>query len=104
MRKVLCFGFTMLRKVPSLIVLASVYTSLTGCGKDPEVAKREFVRSARFVAQREYAEALIQYRNAVQQDPRFGEARRKLSDMYLATGDIDNAFREVVRAADLPAQ
>ena len=35
------------------------------------------------------------------QDPRFGEARTKLADSYLRTGDIDNAYRQAVRAADL---
>src|SRR4029079_16075181 len=73
-----------------------------GCGKDPEVAKRGFVNSGdAFVAQKKYAEAVIQYRNAVQQDARYGEARAKLADTYALVGDVEGAMREAVRAADL---
>ena len=72
------------------------------CGKDPEVAKREFVKSGdAYVAQKKYSEAVIQYRNAVQADARFGEARKKLADAYRNTGDLTNAYRESIRAADL---
>ncbi len=47
-----------------------------GCSKDPEVAKREYLRSGdAYVEEKKYKEAIIEYRNAVQQDPRFGEAR-----------------------------
>src|SRR4030095_1769936 len=75
---------------------------VAGCGKDPEVAKREFLKSGEeFIAQKKYPEAIIQLRNAVQQDPRFGEARKKLAVAYLLTGDSANAYREAIRAADL---
>ena len=43
----------------------------------------------------------MQYRNALQQDPRFGEARLKLADAYVQAGDPQSAYREYVRAADL---
>jgi tetratricopeptide (TPR) repeat protein len=76
--------------------------SLTGCARDPEVAKREFVRSGDgYVEQKKFREAVVEYRNAVQQDPKFGEARLKLAKVYLELGEIPNGFREYVRAADL---
>ncbi len=47
------------------------------------------------------AEAIVQYRNAVQQDPRFGQARLKLAEAYMKSGDFPRSYAEYVRAADL---
>jgi tetratricopeptide (TPR) repeat protein len=81
---------------------AAVVLTTAACSKDPEVAKREYVRSGdTYVANKQYREAIVEYRNAVQQDPRFGEARSKLAEAYFQAGDIENAFREYIRAADL---
>ena len=82
------------------ILLAAA--TLAGCSKDPEVAKREFVaRGDRYAAEHKLQEAIIEYRNAVQQDPRFAEARLKLADAYLKVGDAGSAFGHLIRAADL---
>ena len=48
-----------------------------------------------------YSEAIIEYRNAVQKDPKSGEARQKLANAYAKVGDTPNAYREYLRAADL---
>jgi tetratricopeptide (TPR) repeat protein len=89
----------------TLLLLAVVLaaTSITlSCAKDPDVAKREFVASGdAFMAANKLPEAIIEYRNAVQQDPGFAEARRKLGDAYQRVGDRANALAEIVRAADL---
>jgi putative PEP-CTERM system TPR-repeat lipoprotein len=82
----------------SILTVAAV----TGCSKDPEVAKKEFVASGdKLMAQKKYAEAVIQYRNAVAADARFGEARYKLAKAAEAVGDATTAYREYIRAADL---
>ncbi|HKY20067.1 MAG TPA: tetratricopeptide repeat protein [Vicinamibacterales bacterium] len=83
---------------------ASLVACLAGmaCGQDSEAAKREYVRSGdRYVAEKKYPEAVIEYRNAVQQDPKFGEARFKLAEAYAKLGDPKNAYGEYIRAADL---
>ena len=72
------------------------------CRQDPEVAKREYMRSGdQYAAQRKYREAVIQYRNAVQRDSMFGAARLKLAEAYEHLGDVNNARAEYARAADL---
>ena len=86
----------------SALVALLFALSLTGCAKDPEVAKREFVRSGDgYVEQKKFREAIVEYKNAIQQDPQFGEARLKLAKVYLELGEIRNSFHEYVRAADL---
>jgi tetratricopeptide (TPR) repeat protein len=85
-----------------LLAPVAILFVTAGCSRDPEVAKREYVRSGdAYVAKKQYSEAVVEYRNAIQRDPRFGEARAKLADAYFQAGDVENAFREYIRAADL---
>ena len=83
-----------------LVVALAVLT--VSCSKDPEYAKQEYLKSGdRYVAEKKYREAVVQYRNAIQQDPQFGQARLKLAQTYEQLNDPQNAFREYIRAADL---
>ncbi len=58
-------------------------------------------RGTSYVAEKKYAEAIIEFRNVLKNDPRSGETRAKLADAYLNVGDARNAIRETVAAADL---
>jgi putative PEP-CTERM system TPR-repeat lipoprotein len=72
------------------------------CSRDPQKQKEEYVASGdRFAAQEQYAEAVVQYRNAIQIDQKYGQARAKLAAVYEKMGDARNALNEYVRAADL---
>ena len=55
----------------------------------------------KFVEAKQDKEAIVEFRLAVQADPRFGDARMKLAEIYLRIGDTPGALREYVRAADL---
>lgn len=85
------------------IVLATVLAVMvSACSKDPQILKQEhFSRGQDYMAQKKFNEAIIELRNAVQIDARFGEARYQLAEAYAQTGDAENAYREYVRAADL---
>ncbi len=86
----------------AVIVTLAVSLAAAGCKKDPQVAKQEYLKSGdRYMASGKVAEAIVQYRNAVQQDPRFGEARLKLAEAYIKARDGNRAYAEYVRAADL---
>ena len=77
---------------------------LAGCS-DPEKTKREhFANAERFVAAGKTQEAIVEYRNALRADPKFGEARFKLAEAYRTTGNQNQAFKEYIRAADLMPQ
>src|SRR5262245_41842905 len=76
--------------------------ALAACSSDPQAAKAKYLASGdRYLASGKLPEALIEYRNAVQQDPRAGDARVKLADTYVKAGDGTHALAEYVRAADL---
>jgi tetratricopeptide (TPR) repeat protein len=85
-----------------IVAVLFVAASLSACSRDPEQAKQEYLKSGdRYVEQGKYNEAIVQYRNALQQDPRFGHARYRLAEAHAANGDPRNAAREYIRAADL---
>jgi tetratricopeptide (TPR) repeat protein len=86
----------------TVLLFAVFALGAAACSRDPQKLKRAYVESGdRYVSEKKYDEAIVQYRNAVHQDASFGEARAKLATAYQATGDFRNALRESVRAADL---
>ena len=76
--------------------------ALVGCKGDPKATAQEHLAKGNQQLERKaYPEAIIEYRRAIQADPRLGHARLQLATAYAATGDGVNALREYVRAADL---
>ena len=62
---------------------ALLVTPLVGCNGDPQQKARQALeRGNQQLAQNKYPEAIIEYRRAVQADPRLGTARLKLADAY----------------------
>jgi tetratricopeptide (TPR) repeat protein len=87
------------RRILAVLLIAVLDVA---CTRDRDVAKREYVASGdRFLSQNRVKEAIVQYRNALRQDPRFGEARSKLAEAYVQDGDWRRAGPEYIRAADL---
>ena len=75
---------------------------LTGCSRDPNVRKQKYFDSGeKYSADGKYREAVIQYLNAVQIDPRFAQAHYALSQAYLKLGDKNHAFQELSRTVEL---
>jgi tetratricopeptide (TPR) repeat protein len=82
-----------------------IVAGLLGACSDPETQKKEHFDSAeKFMAAGKVAEAIVEYRNAIRQDSKYGEARLKLAEAYRASGNGSQAFREFIRAADLLPQ
>lgn len=78
------------------IVIAAILTG--ACTVKPA----EHVKRAEgFVTQERFAEAIIEYRAALEQDAKLGNARLKLADLYAQQGDIQNAYSEYVRSGDV---
>ena len=82
------------------VLAAALAVWLAGCNSD--AAKRRYVANGdRHLAEKRYAEAIVEYRNALQQDDRFGEARYKLAEALALSGNPEGAYTEYLRAADL---
>src|SRR5436853_7293064 len=83
------------------VVIGVVALLAVGCSS-AESKKQKFYADANAAFDnKHYPEAILGYRNAIKIDPRFGDARYKLAQALNATGDIANAAREYVNAADL---
>jgi putative PEP-CTERM system TPR-repeat lipoprotein len=75
---------------------------VSGCSRDLGAARREYLeRGDRYLKEKNFDAAVLEYRNAVQRDPRDGEVYRKLSAAYLEKGDVRSALRAATTAADL---
>jgi putative PEP-CTERM system TPR-repeat lipoprotein len=84
------------------ICCACALALLAAACSDPEVLKRQHVAQGdRHFAGQRYKEAIVEYRNALKQDDKSGEARFKLAEAFVAAGNAEAAYREYVRAADL---
>lgn len=91
----------MTRSFTVLAIAIGVALTASACS-DPEAAKQRYLANGNeFLAANKVQEAIVEYRNAIRQDPRFGEARRKLAEAYVRSNNPQSAFREYVRAADL---
>src|SRR6201997_5898273 len=88
-----------IRLLLSCCVIAALFT---GCSRDPNVRKQKYFDSGeKYFAESKYREAVIQYLNAVQIDPRFTQAHYELSQAYLKLGDKNHAFQELNRTVEL---
>ena len=78
----------------SVVCLMILAVGGASCSEDPETAKRRYLDEGNsYMASKKYPEAIISYRNAVSMDDRFGEARLKLAEAYLAPGTPECASR-----------
>ena len=74
---------------------------LVACSDSEQTKREHFASANKFMEAGKPQEAIVEYRNALRADGKFGEARAKLSEAYQAVGNANQAFREAVRAADL---
>jgi Flp pilus assembly protein TadD len=88
---------------PGLLAFLLALTVLSvGCTRDPNVLKQKYLASGNAYFEKEkYSEAVIQYRNAIQIDPKFLEAHSRLSQCYLKLGSWNEAYRELNITLDL---
>ena len=93
------------RKIGTRLMVGGFVIALAigvGCSGNPEQKKKAFLDSGNaLMAQNKPADAIVQYRNAIKVDAKFGEARLKLAEAYGLTGDMRRSAQEYIRAADL---
>jgi putative PEP-CTERM system TPR-repeat lipoprotein len=91
-----------MHRIHRAIVAGTLAACLAGCSGDPVARHKAFLENGdRYVADGKLREAVIEYRNAVDLDPKNGASRAKLAETYERLGDGPNALQEYIRAADL---
>ncbi len=75
---------------------------LSGCHKDPDVAKHKYLESGKhYSAQGKWREATIQFGNALKIDRNFPEAHFELGQTYMHLGQFRQAYVEYQKTVDL---
>src|ERR1700678_131759 len=84
------------------ILLAVLAVVLAGCSRNPDVAKKKYLESGmKYMDQQKYDSAAIQFKKALQIDPKYADAHYQLglSDMKLEKRQ--EAFKEMSSAVEL---
>src|SRR6185437_1012989 len=83
----------------SLCIL--LIAALAGCSRNPEVRKKKYLdKGNAYFEQAKYQEAIIEYRNAIQIDPKFGDAHFGLARTFLQQGNWNQAYQELSRTIE----
>ncbi len=83
----------------ALVVLGCAAVFGAGCRKSSSAEHVQ--RGKSYFDQANYQNAILEFRMALQADPKLGDVRLKLGDAYLRANEPANGLREYVRAADL---
>src|SRR6266851_3114877 len=94
-RRLLLFRWVTLSLLAPLILLA-------GCKRDPNLRKQKYLESGeRYFKAAKYREAVIQFANAVQVDPRFVEGHYQLAQAYIKLQDWNMAYEHLEKTIEL---
>src|SRR6266699_1733069 len=81
------------------VVLSAALTS--ACAGSAEQARRYVARGDEYFAAERFDAAVIEYRNALRQQPKLADAPLKLADAYAALGKAEEAYRAYASAIEL---
>jgi tetratricopeptide (TPR) repeat protein len=85
-----------------LVLLVVVSAALgAACASGTDQSRRYAARGDEYFAADRFDAAVIEYRNALKQQPRWAEAYLKLADAYVALGKAEEAYRAYTNAISL---
>src|SRR5579872_3287076 len=87
------------RALPLIVLLAAA----NGCARAHATAGDFTEAGDRYARDGRYSAAVIEFKNAIQRDPRFAAAHAHLAATYELMGRIDDAYREYANALALDA-
>ena len=86
----------------ALIFLELITAILLGCSRDPNVRKHKYLESGeRYLQKGQYREAAIQFSNALQVDPGYGEAYYQRAIVHLRSQQWALAYQDLSRVLEL---
>jgi tetratricopeptide (TPR) repeat protein len=84
------------------VVIAVLSIAFVGCARNPATAKRKYVESGqKYMEQKKYDSAVIQFKKALQVDPKYAEAHYQLALAELELQHYQEAYRELNQVVDL---
>jgi tetratricopeptide (TPR) repeat protein len=92
---------TVCMRQPWWVVVVSV-VALAGCSRDPEARARAYIESGdKLASEGRYADAAIEYRNAIKATPEAAAAYQRLADAAAHADDAPTAVGALLRVAEL---
>jgi Tfp pilus assembly protein PilF len=92
-------------KIIFISLMATVWIFTSSFSSDPREKKAKHLEKGEtYLAGSKYKEAIIEFKNAVQLDPKDAQAHYKLGLAYLKLGSMPNiqeAFRELTKSVEL---
>jgi putative PEP-CTERM system TPR-repeat lipoprotein len=90
-----------LRPQAVVVAVCLLAVSIGACGFNSKRNQQSLVESGdRYFGTGRYNEAIVEYRSAIQLNPRFASAHSRLAAAYAKAGRAEDALAEYVRAAD----
>src|SRR5271163_1641792 len=84
------------------LILTTVIFLASSCARDPQRAKMKYLAvGQRYMTQKQFGDAAIEFRNALRLDPRFVDAYYELAQATLAQHDWKTAYVSLEKAIDL---
>jgi tetratricopeptide (TPR) repeat protein len=90
-----------LARAMALAALTLAMASACRRAPQPQTTEQLLREGKAYAAQQKDAEAILQFRKAVQMDPKFGEAHYELALAYLRSNAPAAALDELLKAAEL---
>ncbi len=95
-------GLAAVHKFQAAVFLTILAISLQGCKKSPKEKEAAFLKKGEgFVAGKQYARAILEFRNAIRIMPKDAEPYYRLGIACLDGGDVFDAYRAFHRATEL---
>ena len=89
------------RQINTAILLIAT-AMLGGCAKDPQKAKGKYLAGGeKYMKQKQYGDAAVEFRNAIRLDPRFVDAYYQLAQAEWAQRDWRDAYASLEKAIEL---
>ena len=87
------------RYIVSIVTIA-LLVAFAGCTRNPDAAKRKYVESGKkYMEEKQYDKAVIQFKKALQIDPRFSEGHYELCLLYTSPSPRDGATSRMPSSA-----
>ena len=84
------------------VVMAVLAIVLVGCTRNPEAAKRKYLESGlKYMDQKKYDSAVIQFKKALQIDPRYAEAHFQLATAEMDLQHFQDGYKELNQTVEL---
>lgn len=77
-----------------VVMLISLVVTLAGCSSEEEKKISHFEKGKSYLDKGENKKAELEFRSAIQIDPKFVDAYERLGEAYMKLGDPRGAFRE----------